>query len=474
MPLPVLIGNHPLLAKEEGQALLPEWPQRIQQDCIVAFRRDAADPLAQDSRIFAQLSERLCPGEGHLLCRVLVQSLQSARLYERIRIPGVEIHPFTLENAWAESLLGPGGKVPLDGNGIAFEDDVCVRLVLFGMTPAAEALALQALKTAHFPNYIRNHHLRTRITWVDRDALEGGRRFVARHKSLMDVSWYRFVDLQAESIRTHRPELLPGAEEYVDTEWEFVQGNPWDALLKAKLERWTHAGKWRVTVAFAYAQDGRNLEAFQYLEGSVGAAPVLLHLEDDALSAAAQLPVVPFGMGASFYGQFLRQRALAMALNSVYTYTAREGHAPQTLDIREAERLWRDLSPTARRSSLDSVQCVGVKMRSLGLQEEDWGVLYGMDAQSLDLLSQVEHNRWSVSTLLAGFRPPTAEEQAAIEKEISLKSEYKARRIHYDLRAYSDLRADDKGNDSRLYDIALTECIPLIVHTVAGEGRRDA
>ena len=113
-------------------------------------------------------------------------------------------------------------------------------------------------------------------------------------------------------------------------------------------------------------------------------------------------------------------------------------------------------------------------MRSLGLQEDDWGVLYGMDAESLKLLSQVEHNRWSVATLLAGFRPPTAEEQAAIDQDIQLKTQYKARRIHYDLRAYSDLRTDDKGIDSRLYDLTLMACIPLIVHTVAGEGGQDA
>lgn len=465
----ILIGDHPLLAREQGWTLYPDWPDQLRESCIVAFRRDGSDPMTQDSRTFAELSSRLSPGEGHLLCRVLVHHPQSAVLYARIDVPGVEIHPFTMEGAWAESLLGPGGAVQLDGKGIGQDDDRCVRLVLFGMTPAAEALALQTLRTAHFPNYIRNHRLRTRITWVDPDALEGGRRFVARHKSLMDVSWYRFIDLQAESVRTHRPGLLPGAEEYVDVEWEFVQAQPWDALLKAKLDRWTRSGKWHVVVAFAYGQDGRNLEAFQYLENCTGAAQVLIHLEDDALAAAAGLKAIPFGMSAPFHRQFLRQRALAMALNSIYNQTARDGRTPATLDREETERLWCSLAPTGRRASLDSIQCLGVKMRSLGLQEEDWTVLYGLDAESLDLLSQVEHNRWSVATLLAGFRAPTAEEQAAIDQDISLKPQYKAKGIHYDLRSYADLRDDEKGNDSRLYDMTITQCIPLIVHAVAGE-----
>lgn len=473
MQAPLLIGDHPLLAREQGKALSPDWPGQVRESCIVAFRRDGSDPMAQDARTFSALSSRLCPGDGPLVCRVLVHHPQSASLYARITVPGVEIHPFTMEGVWAESLLGPGGAVPLDGKGIGQDDDRCVRLVLFGMTPAAEALALEALKTAHFPNYIRNHRLRTRITWVDRDAMEGGRRFVARHKALMDVSWYRFVDLQAESVRTHRPELLPGAEEYVDVEWEFVQAQPWDALLKAKLDNWTSSGKWHVVVAFAYAQDGRNLEAFQYLETSLGTTPVLVHLEDDALVAAAGLRVIPFGMSAPFYRQFLRQRALAMALNSVYSRTAREGRAPVSLDWEETRHMWRELSPNGRRASLDAIQCLGAKMRSQGLQEEDWKILYGLDAESLALLSQVEHNRWSVCTLLAGFRACTAEEQAAIEQDIHLKPKYKARGIHYDLRAYADLRDDEKGNDSRLYDIAITQSIPTIVHAVAVEGPSD-
>ena len=474
MDCPLLIGNHPLLDWEPGQTRLPDWPQRVDTSCIIAFLPDGSDPMMQDSRTFAQLQERLEGIGHHIVCRILVHSLQSVTLYGRIRIPHAEIHPFTLETSWAQHLFGPGGLVKLDGEGIRYGDDCRVRLVLFGMTTAAEALALQALKTAHFPNYIRNHRLRTRITWIDADALEGGRRFVARHRQLMDASSYRFVDLETEQIRSHHRDASVQKEDYVDTEWEFVQGTPWDPLLKAKLAQWSGSGTWRMVVAFAYDQDGRNLEALPYLERSLGKTPTLIHLSDASLAQAARISALPFGMPASFHAQFLQARKLAMALNYVYDCTAREGHPPVSLDMQEAQRQWEALSAAHRAASLDSIQSMGVKMRSVGLQEEDWNTLYGMDAESVDHLAQVEHNRWSVSSLLGGLRPCTAEEQAAIEKDVSRRGEFKAKGIHYDLRAYAELKNDERGNDTRLYDIALSTCIPLIVNAAAGEGGADA
>lgn len=466
--LPVLIGDHPLLDREQGSLRLSQWPGQVDADCIVAFLPDGSDPMVQDSRTFEALSSRLSPG-AHRICRVLVHSLQSVPLYSRIKVQDAEIHPFTIESGWADRLFGPGGLVKLDGDGIRYADDRRLRLVLFGMTPAAEALALQVLKTAHFPNYIRDHRLRTRITWVDADALEGGRQFVARHRTLMDASFYRFVDLGEEQLRTHRRDDSVQQEDYVDTEWEFVQGSPWDPLLKAKLERWTTSGAWRVVAAFSYDQDGRNLDALHYLEASLADTPVLVRLQDASLARAAQIQAIPFGMPDAFQEQFLQQRTLAMALNCVYDHTARDGHPPVSLDMDEAQERWRALSAAHRAASMDAIQSLGVKMRSIGLQEEDWNVLYGLDAESVDHLSQVEHNRWSVATLLSGVRPVTAEEQAAIEQDISLKPGYKARGIHYDLRAYADLRDDERGIDTRLYDIALSSCIPLIANAITRE-----
>ena len=479
MKPPFLIGNHPLLDSIPAGERMPGWPERIDpsvRHCIVAFQKDCEDSFAQDSEAFTRLKVLAGNRDGSLLLEILVHDPVSVSLFENSDLPGIECMPFTLESQWAKILFGPGGLVHLDGEGITYADNRKVHLVLFGMTSAAEALAVETLKSAHFPNYIRDHSLRTRITWISPAAPAYGARFTNRYKSLMDASFYRFVDLEKEEIRLHSPDHDGCLEDFVDVEWEFVRATGLEEMVRSKLKQWTDtASGWRTVVAFALPEDGRNIEYCQFLQNDLGDAPVLVHVSNDALVSAAGLQVIPFGMPWGCIRNTLLERRIGMAVNAVYTLTARDGHIPVELDMEEAERLWTALPGRFRRASLDNGRSLGSKMRSIGLQEEDWKVLYGIDAESAERLAEVEHNRWSVATLLSGMRPTTEGDKAAVEKDILLKRTLKAKGIHYDLRAYSDLRVDDMGNDARLYDRAMTECLPLIAHAATvGEDGADA
>lgn len=462
----IVIGNHPVL---EGLGLpaAPDWPEALPpeiQEVIVAFLPEGDNAFLQDTRCFRRL-ERLLENREQVLCQVLVHSRHSLRLYNRLNESGNEFIPFSLEEGWGRTLFGPGGPVHLDGDGIAYSDNRCLHLVLFGMTTAAEALAMQTLRTAHFPNYVRDHSLRTRITWVDSQALLRGKEFVARHAALMDASYYRFVDLEGEEIHTHRP-VLSGQEDFVDTEWEFVQGHPWTAEIRSKLSFWARSSRWRTVTAFAYMKDNLNLDGFKFLEKALENTPVLVRVEDERFIRAAGLSVIPFGMPYGFHDFGLTRRDMGIAVNAVYEATAASGAVPPSIDWADARERWRRLSPANRLSSMNFADSIGVKMRSMGLQEDDWDILYGMDALSIRQLSEVEHNRWSVATLLAGMRPPTEEEKKQMDQDPSLRNAFKAKGVHYDLRAFSELRTDEKGLDVALYDVALTCSIPLIANTI--------
>ena len=109
-----------------------------------------------------------------------------------------------------------------------------------------------------------------------------------------------------------------------------------------------------------------------------------------------------------------------------------------------------------------------IKLRVCHLPQAQEGGLG--DVHHLVPVAEVEHNRWSVEELILGFRPVTDEEQEILEKDITRKREFRDRFIHYDLRAYDDLRPDANGTDVRIYDKCISAAIPLI----AGTFRKEA
>ena len=113
---------------------------------------------------------------------------------------------------------------------------------------------------------------------------------------------------------------------------------------------------------------------------------------------------------------------------------------------------------------------IPTKMRSIGLNEDDWDKFYDISQQDIEILAQVEHNRWNVEELILGYRPCTDEEQDKIAADVDTqKDAFKARKIHYDLRAYNDLRPDKTGRSAKIYDLCLSAALPLIAKTFVDE-----
>ena len=140
------------------------------------------------------------------------------------------------------------------------------------------------------------------------------------------------------------------------------------------------------------------------------------------------------------------------------------------IDKDERERLWAEESNVKRMSCIYNAMTIPTKMRSLGLDENEWDKFYDIPQQDIEIMAQVEHNRWSVEELILGFRPCTDEEQEKIAADVrKQKAAYKARKIHYDLRAYNDLRPDGTGKPVQVYDLCLTSCLPLIAKAFADE-----
>ena len=102
-------------------------------------------------------------------------------------------------------------------------------------------------------------------------------------------------------------------------------------------------------------------------------------------------------------------------------------------------------------------------MHSIGHTSEDWEAYYAVTLEEINILTEVEHNRWSVEELILGYRPVTEKEEKLVENDISQKKALRQKKIHYDLRAFSDLRTDSTGKNVNVYDMALIQGIPLII-----------
>jgi hypothetical protein len=140
------------------------------------------------------------------------------------------------------------------------------------------------------------------------------------------------------------------------------------------------------------------------------------------------------------------------------------------IDAKERELLWAKLSNVKRMSSIYNAMTIPTKMRSIGLKENEWEQFYDISQQDIEILAQVEHNRWCVEELILGCRRCTDKEQESITSDVATQKEiYKKRKIHYDLRAYNDLRPDKTGRSVQIYDLCLSSCLPLIAKAFADE-----
>ena len=78
--------------------------------------------------------------------------------------------PFNFHETWAQKVLTgeyDGQYLPLDGAGIKYESDETAHVIIVGMSRMGVAMGVEAAHVAHYPNFIRNNNLRTRITFID-------------------------------------------------------------------------------------------------------------------------------------------------------------------------------------------------------------------------------------------------------------------------------------------------------------------
>lgn len=397
----------------------------------------------------------------------------------------VDLVATTINDLVAKSIFVklPGIPSPypsLDRTPITRDSDTTVHLVLVGMNQRCEALALNAALVAHYPNYCRDTRLRTRITIIDDDIHASRDALLQRYNHLFDNSYYRLLDLSEENpaCHVHRPMYEGKRKDFVDIEWEFINGRLSNDAIRQKLTEWSASSRQQLTIALCHDDETRCYVEAMSLPESVYQhhVTVLCHNSRQGLlellgDGGKRGSIYPYGKQCADLSQLKKLKQMGRCVNAVYhhCFSLPAGTpitAPASIDKQTLEPLWRsvDMLPKVY-SNLFNAMTMGTKMHSIGHDPHEWTAYYALSREEIDLLTEVEHNRWSVEELILGFRPVTDAEQQQVEKDISMKKKLRRDKIHYDLRNYNDLREDSTGKNANVYDMALTQSIPLIIKT---------
>lgn len=508
-----IIGNHPMIVDvirqytELGFIIdqkldIADLPNCIYDEYCIMFESSCSGSIVKDDeRQLQELEDyatRISTETTHKIpCHLLLHNntvlflLRNHVLYKMIDTC-FELHAFTIEDQWAKNIvcnIGITRNYPhMDRQPITVDSNQTIHLVIEGLTDMGESLAIHAALTCHYPNYTRDHRLRTRITIVDDKMSEKREAFILKYRHLMDNSYYRYIDANDIARQTffHTPMYIGSRTDFVDIEWEFVTGNILSPSIQEKLNLWSHDNTQILTLALCQVNETDNINKALIIADAIQDPPVTIFIRTIAGNIVDQLrysgskkhqQLYPIGMKSCGYDISQPILKLAKRLHYFYLYSYQNKQLPTFMPPEDIEHCWQEIdSLKFRYSNLYNVLCIPTKIRSIGHDETDQSTFYALNIQEIALLAEVEHNRWNVERLILGFRPPTEAERKEIKESIEqyhqtgqgidLKKQYKNKGIHYDICSFQELEKDRTGKNVKQYDYDLTTCIPLIIEGI--------
>ena len=335
----------------------------------------------------------------------------------------------------AEQLLVNTGFLPVPS------EEKFLHIVIAGCTRTARAFASVAAQICHFPSFAAGGR-RTVISFVDGGIRAQMDNFVANHQSLFDLSHYAYISPDG------REDYSPLAEygDFLDIEWEFVDGPLASPFVRGKLLEWASDPSQELVLACCHEDSSVNVSAALHLPKALykAAIPIAVYQKDHAeiLEKAVQTGmyggIVCFGEASPANDAlFLRRSLMGMRVN--YLYDLEYGNPPAA----SAEEAWAGLSFAHKLSSIASANSIPMKMRC-----------FDLDEANIEALSEVEHRRWMTSVLLMGYSaaPAASRHDRSRFKELKNK-EF----VHLDIAPYSELSHEaDK-------DMLIVKNIPYII-----------
>lgn len=483
--------------EEELDALYLQYAEEIY---IIGEGGDEALHDQLNMKCVNYLAQILPPSKNPKKCYVLFEYQTTFAAFQSSSIRSIlndrlEFVPFNYYETWAQKVVTDG--VPVEDVGQPYDSNQHVQIFVVGMSRMGVALGLEYAHIAHFPNFVRDRKLRTRITFIDMNAEVESAFFMGRYKNLFDLSRWRYVDETCVN-----PEWNVPAKDFLDVEWEFMKGGVQTPFVRDYIEAQVADKNARVTMAVCLPNSSQSLASALYLPECMYEADNVMQVwvyqatesaivdginkDDmrycklksfgtaaDTLGAALIVNNLKPTLVCGVYGVVYEAVQASMSVGNIYEYIRDRFEAKGREDWHNS-KIWEKWSNIYNACMLD------VKLRSCGMTADDFDVLkrsvsmqngrlacdvetMGVELkQKFDMLAMVEHNRWNIEKLLMGYRTLTDEELAGFDglsnKEFDArKGELKKGvcRAHIDILPFDMLVRIDSGAEDFDYLLSL-------------------
>ena len=468
-------------------------------DCLELISKYMGDKQTKDLR------EKKHQLKGKLKCHVNFENqstftaFKATHIYRRLD-KDIDFLPFNIHEIWAKKILVdnyaiyPKGEkgtlkiqryLPIDGKeGINYDSDKRVHVVVVGMNQMGTAFGMQAALLAHYPNFLRDNKLRTTITFIDDDAKLEGDYLKGRFASLFDLCRHRTVICEKSRLVYNKDDVDDGytdpmvkggryhhlGENFMDIQWEFIQGNISSDEVKKYLTDLAEDPNKITTIAICFNHPQQSIAAALYLPGKIfrSAHQILVYQQNsfDLINKVANgelewkryKNMFPFGMIEGSYMDEAYDNTMAKLEHYLYDFMRRhkgEDYAVMINKLREEAKdgsfisrmndLWDELGIVQKLSNIDLVESIPTKLRSImgknysGYPGEISKII-NADDDLLQRMAQTEHNRWVTERLTMSFRPVDIEEKREDGKKLKNWNDF----------LDTTMSADDREREKRI------------------------
>ena len=443
-------------------------------------------------------------------------AFKTSNIFGGVSDLGIEFIPYNFYSGWANQVFvtrsykeKSSPDTPIDypsvyGDGVGVETHKRVHLVFVGTSNLSVSFAMEAAHLFHFPNFNRDHSLRTRITFIEINADKEMPLFITRNRHFFDIQSYIYRDLSVQ------PEPLPiqgKKSDFLDVEFEFIKGDVFSDAVQNEIRHWATDQGQILSIFLSMADQRKNFMMGVNMPDEVYSHEVPVFIRQDradsfvtSLREAQFKPdregnryysvvrdgkliqrerkgrytnLYPFGMNDMTQGISERIMQQAKLINFLYSNIDEQGVFPKLEEIKarsveeiwsDAESIWWKLSVAEQWSNLYGAYNIPCKLASLramrNLSPSDCSRdLDPLTEEEIHELGMTEHNRWNVEKLLMGFRKAGEEEDMYAHPEYAASLQNNKKQfVHHDIRPFDELPQAIKD-----IDYGIVEFIPWIL-----------